>query len=109
MAPPSGPPQSAIASSHLDAPFPPLLRSSTAPIGFGSHRADPSRLAPEDAYASLSPPRRPGAFDHGGNGSGTESRTRRLRRNDTSRSRSRRRKRFQKLLWVKQSCKDSSV
>jgi hypothetical protein len=104
MAPPSGLHQSSIASD-FEAPFPPLVRSSTVPASLKSHRVDPSHLAPEDAYASFSPPRRTSTFDSAGNGSGTDSRPRRIRRNDASRSRSRRRKRFQKLLWVKQSCR----
>lgn len=105
MAPPSGLHQSAI-PSDFDAPFPPLVRSSTVPDRLTSHRADPAHLAPEDAYAPLSPLRHPAAFVRGGSSdaSGPDSRPRRLRRDDTSRSRSRRRKRFQKLLWVKQSC-----
>jgi phosphatidylinositol glycan class C protein len=106
MAPPSGLNQSAL-PSDFETPFPPLVRSSTVPV-LKSHRADPSHLAPEDAYAPFSsPPRRLGAYDAGGSGnvSGTDSRARRLMRKETpSRSRSRRRKRFQKLLWVKQSC-----
>jgi phosphatidylinositol glycan class C protein len=103
MAPPSGLHQSAI-PSDFETPFPPLVRSSTVPA-LTSHRTDPSHLAPEDAYASFSPPRRSGDFDSRGNGSGTDSRPGRIRLKDASRSRSRRRKRFQKLLWVKQSCK----
>lgn len=104
MAPPSGLHQSAIPSDS-ETPFPPLVRSSTVPASIRSHRADPSHLSPEDAYAPFSPTRRFGSFDSGGgNGSGTESRSGRIRHKDTSRSRSRRRKRFQKLLWVKQSC-----
>ncbi|KAK3310797.1 phosphatidylinositol N-acetylglucosaminyltransferase-domain-containing protein [Chaetomium strumarium] len=109
MAPSSGLHQSAI-PSDFEAPFPPLVRSSTAPIGPRSHSvhsAHRSHLAPEDAYAPLSPPRRLGPFDGGRNGSGTDSRPNRGRRNDSRRSRSRRRKRFQKLLWVKQSYPDN--
>ncbi|KAK4236743.1 phosphatidylinositol N-acetylglucosaminyltransferase subunit C [Achaetomium macrosporum] len=106
MALPSGLHQSAI-PSDFETPFPPLVRSSTAPTGLRSHSANRSHLAPEDAYAPLSPPRRLGPFDGGGNGSGTDSRPRRGRRNDPGRSRSRRRKRFQKLLWVKQSYPDN--
>ncbi|KAK4225100.1 phosphatidylinositol N-acetylglucosaminyltransferase-domain-containing protein [Podospora fimiseda] len=104
MAPPSGLHQSAIASD-FETPFPALVRSSTVPASLKSHRADPSHLAPEDAYTPISPPRQP--FDAGGNGSGTDSHPRRIRRKDTSRSTSRRRKRFQKLLWVKQSYPDN--
>jgi phosphatidylinositol glycan class C protein len=106
MAPPSGLHQSAI-PSDFETPFPPLVRSSTVPAGLQSHshRADPSHLAPEDAYVSFSPPRRLGSYDSRGHGSGTDTHPQRLRRKDTSRSRSRRRKRFQKLLWVKQSCR----
>lgn len=105
MAPPSGLHQSAIASD-FETPFPALVRSSTVPASLKSHRADPSHLAPEDAYHPFSPPRQP--FDGGGNGSGTDSlRPRRIRRKDASRSTSRRRKRFQKLLWVKQSYPDN--
>ncbi|KAL2138292.1 hypothetical protein VTI28DRAFT_7011 [Corynascus sepedonium] len=107
MAPPSGLHQSAIPSDS-ETPFPPLVRSSTVPASIRSHRADPSHLSPEDAYAPFSPTRRFGSFDSGGgNGSGTESRSGRIRHKDTSRSRSRRRKRFQKLLWVKQSYPDN--
>ncbi|KAK4149398.1 phosphatidylinositol N-acetylglucosaminyltransferase subunit C [Chaetomidium leptoderma] len=106
MAPPSGLHQSAI-PSDFETPFPPLVRSSTVPAGLTSHRADPSHLAPEDAYAPFSPPRRLGAFDGAGNGDGADSRPHRMSRKDTSRSRSRRRKRFQKLLWVKQSYPDN--
>ena len=112
MAPPSGLNQSAL-PSDFETPLPPLVRSSTVPA-LKSHRADPSPLAPEDAYAPFSsPPRRPGIgpYDPGGSGnvSGTDSRARRLMRKETpSRSRSRRRKRFQKLLWVKQSCAHAS-
>ncbi|KAL2023558.1 hypothetical protein VTK56DRAFT_2166 [Thermocarpiscus australiensis] len=99
MAPPSGLNQSAIPSDY-GSPFPALVRSITVPATLKSHRADPSHLAPEDAYI-------PAVLDSGGNGSGTDSRPRRIRRNDASRSRSRRRKRFQKLLWVKQSYPDN--
>lgn len=107
MAPPSGLHQSAI-PSDFETPFPPLVRSSTVPAGLKSHRADPSHLAPEDAYTPYSPPRRSGTFDSTGTASGTESRAGRGRHKDASRSRSRRRKRFQKLLWVKQSCEHFS-
>jgi len=114
MAPPSGLQQSAI-SSDIDNGLenssqqqhhnhPALVRSATVPSNLRSNRPDPSHLAPEDAFVSASPPRRPGLFDVGGNGSGNEMRPRRMRRKEASRSRSRRRKRFQKLLWVKQSC-----
>ncbi|KAK4145721.1 phosphatidylinositol N-acetylglucosaminyltransferase subunit C [Dichotomopilus funicola] len=106
MAPPSGLHQSAI-PSDFETPFPPLVRSSTVPAGLKSHRADPSHLAPEDAYTPYSPPRRSGTFDSTGTASGTESRAGRARHKDASRSRSRRRKRFQKLLWVKQSYPDN--
>ncbi|KAK4192758.1 phosphatidylinositol N-acetylglucosaminyltransferase-domain-containing protein [Podospora australis] len=107
MAPPSGLHQSAI-PSDFETPFPALVRSSTVPASLQSHRADPSHLAPEDAYTPLSPPRQQsGIFDSRGNGSGTDTRPRRLRRNNLSRSRSRRRKRFQKLLWVNQSYPDN--
>ncbi|CAP67872.1 uncharacterized protein PODANS_1_17510 [Podospora anserina S mat+] len=101
MAPPSGLHQSAI-PSDFEKPFPALVRSSTVPASLKSHRADPSHLAPEDAYTPISPPRQPGLFD-----TGLDTRPRHIRRNDTSRSRSRRRKRFQKLLWVKQSYPDN--
>ncbi|KAK3330910.1 phosphatidylinositol N-acetylglucosaminyltransferase-domain-containing protein [Apodospora peruviana] len=111
MAPPSGLHQSAIPSDFEAGPFPPLVRSSTVPASLQTHRADPSHLAPEDAFAPFSPPRRSGLFDvGGGNGSGNEmQRQRRVRRSkeDGSRSRSNRRKRFQKLLWVKQSYPDN--
>jgi phosphatidylinositol glycan class C protein len=109
MAPPSALQQSETVSD-FGAALPPLVRSSTVPTlnSFASknnHRADPSHLAPEDAFTAASPPRRSSAFDYGSNGSGNELGPRRLRRKDGgSRSRSRRRKRFQKLLWVKQSC-----
>jgi phosphatidylinositol glycan class C protein len=124
MAPPSGLSYSTIPSEPETA-FPPLVRSSTVPVSLGAHhngslsnlnhhsqhqfhRADPSHLAPEDAFTAASPPRRLSSFDHLGNGSGGEMRPRRVRRKDgASRSRSRRRKRFQKLLWVKQSCMTS--
>ncbi|SPQ19553.1 ea7ee97a-975c-452b-996c-c8042ee3fc34 [Thermothielavioides terrestris] len=106
MAPPSGLHHSAV-PSDFETPYPPLVRSSTVPASLRSHRADPSHLAPEDAYAPLSPHRHPGAYVRGGDGSGTDARPRRVRRDDTSRSRSRRRKRFQKLLWVKQSYPDN--
>ncbi|KAJ4298625.1 glycosylphosphatidylinositol anchor biosynthesis [Collariella sp. IMI 366227] len=106
MAPPSGLHQSAI-PSDFDAPFPPLVRSSTVPLSLRTHRADPSHLAPEDACSPVSPPRRLRAFDSQGHGSSTDSRPHRLRRKDASRSGSRRRKRFQKLLWVKQSYPDN--
>ncbi|KAH6855055.1 phosphatidylinositol N-acetylglucosaminyltransferase-domain-containing protein [Chaetomium sp. MPI-CAGE-AT-0009] len=95
MAPPSGLHQSAI-PGDFEAPFPPLVRSSTVPAGPKLHRSDPSHLSPEDAYTSFSPPRRLG-----------DSRPGRTRHKDTARSRSRRRKRFQKLLWVKQSYPDN--
>lgn len=105
MAPPSGLHQSAI-PSDFETPFPVLVRASTLPANLKTpHRADPAHLAPEDAYAPVSPPRRPLGFDGRGHGSGTDSRPRRLRAKDPTRSRSKRRKRFQKLLWVKQSCK----
>src|SRR5438105_3430591 len=112
MAPPSGLHHSALPSGNLSTSsstvngtrdHPVLARSATAPTTLKPHRSDPSHLAPEDAFVSASPPRRPGLFD-GGNGSGNEARPRRIRRKEASRSRSRRRKRFQKLLWVKQSC-----
>lgn len=111
MAPPSSLHQSAIPSDFESVSFPPpgLVRSSTVPASLQTHRADPSHLAPEDAFTSFSPPRRSGMFETGGNGLGNDMRQRRIRRNnDGSRSRSRRRKRFQKLLWVKQSCTRSS-
>lgn len=120
MAPPSGLHHSTI-PSEPEIAFPPLVRSSTVPVSLEAHhgnpsltnlnhhsqhqfpRADPSHLAPEDAFTATSPPRRLASFDHAG--SGGEMRPRRLRRKEGgSRSRSRRRKRFQKLLWVKQSC-----
>jgi phosphatidylinositol N-acetylglucosaminyltransferase subunit C len=126
MAPPSTLAHSAIpsdfdesgtASTNGDSndhhiPFPPLTRSSTVPANLTSptRRADPSHLAPEDAFLAASPPRRANGFEPngrslGGHGSGSDIRPRRHRIKDgTSRSRSRRRKRFQKLLWVKQSC-----
>ena len=108
MAPPSGLHQSAI-PSDFEAPFPPLVRSSTVPASLKSHRIDPSHLAPEDAYSPVSPPRRSAVFENGSHGFGNEMRSRHARRSkDNSRSRSRRRgkrKRFQKLLWVKQSCR----
>jgi phosphatidylinositol N-acetylglucosaminyltransferase subunit C len=98
-------------SQQQPAPPPPqkLVRSPTAPPILNTHRPDPSHLAPEDAFVSASPPRRPGLFDAAGNanGSSNEMRPRRIRRNGASRSRSRRRKRFQKLLWVKQSYPDN--
>ncbi|KAK3500762.1 phosphatidylinositol N-acetylglucosaminyltransferase-domain-containing protein [Neurospora crassa] len=117
MAPPSGLHQTAL-SSDFETPFPPLVRSSTAPVTFKSHRADPSHLAPEDAYSPVSPPRRTSLYnvDGSGSGSGTnapngsanELRPRLFRRKEGSRSRSRRRqRRFQKLLWVKQSYPDN--
>jgi hypothetical protein len=103
MAPPSGL-HSSSHPSDFDASFSPkLVRSSTVPASLRSTRTDPSHLAPEDAYSPLSP-RRLRPYDAADNVSGAESRTGRLRRADPSRSRSRRRKRFQKLLWVKQSC-----
>ncbi|KAM7192351.1 Phosphatidylinositol N-acetylglucosaminyltransferase domain containing protein [Rhypophila sp. PSN 637] len=108
MAPPSGLHQSAIPSDFEPGSFPPLVRSSTVPASLQTHRADPSHLAPEDAFTSFSPPRRTGMFETGGNGLGNDVRPMRIRRNnDGSRSRSRRRKRFQKLLWVKQSYPDN--
>ncbi|KAK3489343.1 phosphatidylinositol N-acetylglucosaminyltransferase subunit C [Neurospora hispaniola] len=98
MAPPSGLHQTAL-SSDFETPFPPLVRSSTAPVAFKSHRADPSHLAPEDAYSPVSPPRRTSLYNL---------RPRLIRRKEGSRSRSRRRqRRFQKLLWVKQSYPDN--
>lgn len=104
MAPPSGLHQSAL-PSDFGIPFaPPLGRASTVPVSLASH-ADKSHLAPEDAVSAHSPPRRLAAFGNGGNRSGSEARPRRPRHTDGSRSRSRRRKRFQKLLWVKQSCR----
>ncbi|KAJ4407503.1 glycosylphosphatidylinositol anchor biosynthesis, partial [Neurospora sp. IMI 360204] len=115
MAPPSGLHQAAL-SSDFETPFPPLVRSSTVPVGPKSHRTDPSHLAPEDAYSPVSPPRRTGLYNVDGSGSGSnapngstnELRPRHIRRKDGSRSRSRRRqKRFQKLLWVKQSYPDN--
>lgn len=121
MAPPSGLHQTAL-SSDFETPFPPLVRSSTAPVAFKSHRADPSHLAPEDAYSPVSPPRRTSLYNVDGSGSGSgsgsgtnapngsanELRPRLIRRKEGSRSRSRRRqRRFQKLLWVKQSYPDN--
>ncbi|KAK4453477.1 phosphatidylinositol N-acetylglucosaminyltransferase-domain-containing protein [Podospora aff. communis PSN243] len=115
MAPPSGLQQSAISSDTSNSlengvqpqqHHPVLVRSATVPLNLKSSRPDPSHLAPEDAFVSASPPRRPGLFD-AGNGSGNEMRPRRMRRKEASRSRSRRRKRFQKLLWVKQSYPDN--
>ncbi|KAL1839306.1 hypothetical protein VTJ49DRAFT_1669 [Mycothermus thermophilus] len=105
MAPPSGL-HSSSHPSDFETPFPKLVRSSTVPAGLRSTRTDPSHLAPEDAYAPLSP-HRLRAFDATDNVSGAESRTGRLRRKGPSRSGSRRRKRFQKLLWVKQSYPDN--
>ena len=108
MAPPSTLHQSAI-PSDFDTPFPPLTRSSTLPEGLQaraqSRRADPLHLAPEDAFHA-SPPRRPiGGYENGVNGAGADLTSQRRRgRKGSSRSRSRRRKRFQKLLWVNQSC-----
>src|ERR1700761_1665104 len=103
MAPSSGIHHSALAS-EFERPFPPLGRSSTAPVAQRS-RADPAYLAPEDAFYAASPPRRLSSFENGGNGSGNESRPRHNHHNRESRSRSRRRKRnWKKLLWVKQSC-----
>ena len=124
MAPPSGLHQSAI-PSDFDTPFPALVRrpsssspSTVPPSSLRSHRADPSHLSPEDAYTSVSPPRPSVAFDAHAhahaharpNGSGTDSRPHhRIRHKDPGRPRSgRRRKRFQKLLWVKQSCRPCS-
>lgn len=107
MALPSGLDQSAI-PPDFEKPFPPLVRASTVPALSAidrPHRSDPLHLAPEDAYGSLSPPRWSTGFDGRGNGAGADLRPSRVQRNDTSRSRSRRRKRFQKLLWVKQSCR----
>ncbi|KAK4102193.1 hypothetical protein N658DRAFT_447665 [Parathielavia hyrcaniae] len=106
MAPPSGLHQSAI-PSDFETPFPPLVRSSTVPAGLTSHRADPSHLAPEDAYGSFSPPRRSAPYDSLAHASATDTHPLRRGRKDPSRSRSRRRKRFQKLLWVKQSYPDN--
>lgn len=104
MAPtPSAPQQPAASSDAETTALPPLVRSSTVPTSLQSHRADPSHLAPEDAFHS--PPRRPPVYE---NASGNELRPGRLRRKNGSRSRSRRRKRFQKLLWVKQSCEFSA-
>ena len=108
MAPPSTLHQSAI-PSDFDTPFPPLTRSSTLPEGLQaraqSRRADPLHLAPEDAFHA-SPPRRPtGGYENSVNGAGADLTSQRQRgRKGSSRSRSRRRKRFQKLLWVNQSC-----
>lgn len=113
MAPPSAL-QSAVVSDDIDidldidSSFPPLVRSSTVPASLQSHhRADPAHLAPEDAFYAASPPRRPSAYEDSANALGSDLRPGRLRRKDGSRSRSRRRKRFQKLLWVKQSCESS--
>ncbi|KAB5562684.1 phosphatidylinositol N-acetylglucosaminyltransferase-domain-containing protein [Coniochaeta sp. 2T2.1] len=114
MAPPSALQNSATQSDTES--LPPLVRSSTVPSLPSHHnsestvrshrRADPSHLAPEDAFTS--PPQKSLGFDYGSNGSGNELRPRRVHRNDGgSRSRSRRRKRFQKLLWVKQSYADN--
>ena len=108
MAPPSTLHQSAI-PSDFDTPFPPLTRSSTLPEGLQaraqSRRADPLHLAPEDAFHA-SPPRRPtGGYENSVNSAGADLTSQRQRgRKGSSRSRSRRRKRFQKLLWVNQSC-----
>jgi hypothetical protein len=71
--------------------------------------ADPSRLAPEDAFYALSPPRRgraPSPLGLGANGStGRSGEARRKRNKERGRSGSRRRKgAWKKLLWVKQSC-----
>ena len=108
MAPPSAL-QRAANPSDIDTSLPPIARSNTAPANSPSyhyHRADPSHLAPEDAFHhAASPPRHPsGPFENGNASSGYDPRPNRPRHKHGSRSRSRRRKRFQKLLWVKQSC-----
>ncbi len=96
-------PRSAV--PDFDLPLPSLVHSSTPPA---ASRADPSHLAPEDAFHSASPPRRLPAYDDA-HGSGSEHQLppRRSRRSDgpDNRSPSRRRRRtWKKLLWVKQSC-----
>ena len=111
--PPPGPHIQSAIPSDTETPFPKLVRSSTLPASLPTssrssslHHRSSSHLSPEDAYAPTSPPRRatPYANSAAGNGPSADDRHR-IRHNDGSRSRSRRRKRFQKLLWVKQSCK----
>ena len=116
-------------SSSLELAFPPLAHAATEPTASSPSSPRPefstssTRLAPKNALTSGILPRRVPGFDHAkgdgiglghthvngngngsGNASGHEMRLRRPRLKG-SRSRSaRRRTKFQKLLWVKQSC-----
>ncbi|KAI0201764.1 phosphatidylinositol N-acetylglucosaminyltransferase-domain-containing protein [Astrocystis sublimbata] len=100
-----------------DGPYPglTLTRSATAPIELSSSspRSARSHLAPEDAFASTSPPashlvQRRGSHVATVHDSGNEARPRLTRAKLDSRSRSRRRRRnWKKLLWVKQSFPDN--
>ncbi|PKS12119.1 hypothetical protein jhhlp_001417 [Lomentospora prolificans] len=93
---------------------PVLTRSSTVPTNLGGQRTDRSRLAPEDAFYAISPPRRipPVAAaavgrdssspvlrhrrrNGGANGTGTGHRTRKRRRS------------WKKLLWVDRAYPDN--
>jgi phosphatidylinositol glycan class C protein len=119
MAPLQGPIPNFTTTSDLDRPFPGLARSSTAPVSNPNptSRADPSHLAPEDAFYAASPPRRLSSYGlkesangvDSSNEFGIASKRRHLGHDGDSRSRSRprRKRRWKKLLWVKQSYPDN--
>ncbi|KAI1392279.1 GPI2-domain-containing protein [Hypoxylon trugodes] len=90
-------------------PQPGLTRAATLPIDLASPRSARSHLAPEDAFNTALPTRRPTGFDTNGLGEvRAESRPRKMGSKLGSRSRSRRRRRnWKKLLWVKQSYPDN--
>lgn len=113
MVPNQAPPTSTIRTG----PLPPLTRSTTLPANVRSVATDRSLLTPEDAIYQGSPPRKQSSavnklqkdlrMTNGVNGDAARL-PRRGRHKDRNRSGSRRRKgTWKKLLWVKQSCKDS--
>ena len=104
-------------STTITGPLPPLTRSTTLPTNVRSVATDRSLLTPEDAIYQGSPPRKQSSavnklqkelrMTNGVNGD-IPRLPRRERHKDRNRSGSRRRKgTWKKLLWVKQSCKDS--
>ncbi len=87
--------------SHAPPPSPWTFRREASPTVLTPHTWLPKMLSMPPRRTALS--RR----ENGTNGSGPELTPQRRRgHKGSSRSHSRRRKRFQKLLWVKQSCKD---
>lgn len=104
----------------ITGPAPPLTRNTTLPSKVQSLTTDHSLLTPEDAIYQGSPPRKQSAAVNklqkdlrmtNGTDSAIGAAGRlpgRSRHKDTNRSGSRRRKgTWKKLLWVKQSCKDT--